>query len=291
MDAPPTLTKDRTATVFANGVAFAYRTQGPEDGPLVLCLHGFPDSADSFSPLLGRLAGAGFRAVAPFMRGYAPSGLAPDHHYAPLDLGRDVLALIKAFGAEQACLVGHDWGAVAAYAAAGLNPDAVRRMVVAAMPHPRRFILRPNGRQLQRSRYMLRFQWPGRHEWLGTTAGLSRLVREWSPDWAFTEGDLAPMRANLADPARRKALLRYYRALPRACVDVRTQRVMLAPVAVTTRVIYGADDGCIGRDMFLGQEHLFLMNHDQVEMPGVGHFMHYEAPTPFADHVLAFVGV
>jgi pimeloyl-ACP methyl ester carboxylesterase len=106
--------------IRANGVHFAYFDAG--QGPLVLCLHGFPDTAWSFVPLLERLAAAGYCAVAPFMRGYPPSGPAPDGDYRVITLGRDALALIEALGAQRAVLVGHDWGAAATYIAAALAP-------------------------------------------------------------------------------------------------------------------------------------------------------------------------
>ena len=110
--------------IRANGVHFAYLDAG--QGPLVLCLHGFPDTAWSFVPLLERLAAAGYRAVAPFMRGYPPSGPAPDGDYRVITLGRDALALIEVLGAQRAVLVGHDWGAAATYIAAALAPERVR---------------------------------------------------------------------------------------------------------------------------------------------------------------------
>jgi pimeloyl-ACP methyl ester carboxylesterase len=145
--------------IRANGVHFAYLDAG--QGPLVLCLHGFPDTAWSFVPLLERLAAAGYRTVAPFMRGYPPSGPAPDGDYRVITLGRDALALIEALGAHRAVLVGHDWGAAATYIAAALAPERVDRMVTAAVPHLRRFLLWPNLRQLKRSRYMGFFQLRG----------------------------------------------------------------------------------------------------------------------------------
>ncbi|MES4793201.1 MAG: alpha/beta hydrolase, partial [Chloroflexota bacterium] len=101
----------------ANGVEFAYLTAG--DGPLALLLHGFPDTAHTWRHLLPELAAAGFRVVAPWMRGYAPSSLAPDDCYQSGALGADAIALHEALGGDtDAVLVGHDWGAVAAYAAA-----------------------------------------------------------------------------------------------------------------------------------------------------------------------------
>ena len=98
--------------VDANGLRFAYVSEGT--GPLVLLLHGFPDTAHSWDGVMPEVARAGFRAVAPFMRGYFPTAIPADHEYDGDALGRDVLALIAALGEQQAIVVGHDWGASAA---------------------------------------------------------------------------------------------------------------------------------------------------------------------------------
>jgi len=99
-------------TVRANGLDFPILEAG--DGPLVLCAHGFPDHAQSWIPVLDRLARAGYWAVAPALRGYWVGGTAPDGSYRASATGQDVLALIEALGAEQAVLIGHDLGARAA---------------------------------------------------------------------------------------------------------------------------------------------------------------------------------
>src|SRR5437764_3909097 len=108
----------RPGSVSAHGISFHYLELGA--GPLVLCLHGFPDYAFTYRYLLPVLAAAGFRGVAPFMRGYAPTTAAPDGRYQSVLLAQDTVALIVALGAERACLVGHDWGAQATYGAAVL---------------------------------------------------------------------------------------------------------------------------------------------------------------------------
>jgi hypothetical protein len=82
--------------IQANGVDFAYLAAGPTDGPLALCLHGFPDHAPTFRHLLRALADAGWHAVAPWMRGYHPTGLAPDNQYQSATLSLDALALLGA---------------------------------------------------------------------------------------------------------------------------------------------------------------------------------------------------
>src|SRR5580765_1168097 len=100
----------RQGRVRANGLTFATLEAG--DGPLVLCLHGFPDHARSFRHQLPALAAAGFRAVAPFMRGYAPTEVPPDGPYQSAALAQDAVALIDALGYQRAAIFGHDWGAV-----------------------------------------------------------------------------------------------------------------------------------------------------------------------------------
>ena len=110
--------------IHANGIRFAYLEEGA--GPLVLMLHGFPDTALTWDHLRPELAKLGFRAVSPFMRGYSPTEV-PD---APIDarvLGEDAVALVKALGEEEAILIGHDWGAVAAYAAVSLHPEVFKQ--------------------------------------------------------------------------------------------------------------------------------------------------------------------
>src|SRR5580692_3120032 len=122
-------------TVEANGVEFAYLEAGPADGPLALCLHGFPDTAHTWRHLVPALAEAGYRAVAPWTRGYAPTALSPDGSYQVGALAADASALHEALGGDsRAVLVGHDWGAFASYGAASLHPERWRRIVTMAVP-------------------------------------------------------------------------------------------------------------------------------------------------------------
>src|SRR3954466_10004218 len=113
-----------TGDIRANGLRFHYLVMG--EGPLALCLHGFPDSPYTYRYLLPELAEAGYRAVAPFNRGFAPTQLPADrHHVHTSTMVADVLALHDALaGGADALLVAHDWGAVAAWGAAGSRPEA-----------------------------------------------------------------------------------------------------------------------------------------------------------------------
>ncbi len=276
----------------ANGLEFGIleaKPAGLANAPLLLLLHGFPDSAHSFAPILPRLADAGFHAVAPFMRGYLPTAIPADGDYRVSTLARDVIALIDHLGAEKAVVVGHDWGAAATYAAAALRPDRIRGVVTAAIPHLRRFLLRPSFAQLGRSRYMAQFQRRGIEPGLMANhcAALKALVQNWSPGMDVN-AVLAPVWAAFSEPARLRAALGYYRALPAGFVSSELWQLMLAATPVPALVMHGRQDGCIAAEMFEGQKHLFAAGMTLKCFENAGHFMHLEAPDEFTDAVLGF---
>jgi pimeloyl-ACP methyl ester carboxylesterase len=190
--------------VTANDVEFAYLTAGPGDGPLALCLHGFPDSAHTWRRLAPALVDAGHRVVAPFLRGYAPTAVPADGAYQTGALAKDAFALHEVLGGdERAVVIGHDWGAAATYGAASLAPDRWRRVVTAAVP--------PSGAvgkgfltydQLQRSWYMFFFQHPLADIVTGQDdlEFVDRLWADWSPGYDAAE-DLALLKPSLREPA------------------------------------------------------------------------------------------
>ncbi|MDN5938283.1 MAG: alpha/beta fold hydrolase [Salinisphaera sp.] len=283
----PTIT---TLQLAANGLRFSARAAG--QGPLVLCLHGFPDSAHGFDALLLTLAGAGYRAVAPFMRGYAPTTAPRKSDYGVPTLGRDVLALADALGAQRFHVIGHDWGAIAAYAAAAYAPRRIPGMVTAAVPPLRRFLANMRARQLRRSWYIGFFQlpWLSEHRLGGDDCALvERLWRAWSPHWEFTAADLDPVKNILSDPRSKRAALGYYRALPGLLCGPRCRRerarMLTSRLQVPTLMIAGESDGCIGPEMWRGTEICFTAPCNVTTM-AAGHFMHRELPEPFAQAVL-----
>jgi len=189
-------------TVHANGLDFPILEAG--SGPLVLCLHGFPDHAQNWQRLLDRLAGEGYWAVAPAMRGYWASGAAPDGSYRGWATGRDVLALIEALGRNQADVIGHDLGARAAYAAASLHASRVRKLVGMAVPYGSKLAtaLVADGDQQRRSWYMFFFQTrfaeiaiP-----LNDFAFIDRLWQEWSPGYVLPLAERAALKETLSQP-------------------------------------------------------------------------------------------
>jgi pimeloyl-ACP methyl ester carboxylesterase len=179
----------RSGRVTANGIEFGVLEVG--SGPLALCLHGFPDSAHSWRHLLPELARAGFRAVAPFMRGYAPTSLAVDGCYQLGALVADAVALHDALGGdEQAVLIGNDWGAETGYGAAALAPERWRKLVTIAVP-PAALDARifSDYQQLRRFFYVF-FMKTARAEAViaaDDMAFLDRLWEDWSPGYDATE--------------------------------------------------------------------------------------------------------
>lgn len=275
----------RAATVRANGLQFGVLEAG--SGPLALCLHGFPDAAYTWRHLLPALAGAGFHAVAPFMRGYAPTAVPADGAYHLGALVADAVALHEVLGGDgDAVLIGHDWGAEAAYGAAAFAPDRWRRLVTLAVP-PAALdeVLFSDYEQLKRSFYLFMFRDPAG---LAETAVarddlafLDKLWRDWSP--GFQPGEhLARVKDCLRQPANLAAALGYYRA----AVD---QEAAARQAPQPTLYLHGARDGCIGVDLVRGAERLLAPSSRMIVIDEAGHFLHLEEPGQVNDHILSWV--
>ncbi|MET4214573.1 alpha/beta hydrolase [Bradyrhizobium sp. LA2.1] len=273
-----------------SGLRMGYVSRGK--GPLVIFLHGFPDTFRGFLPILDVVAAAGYRAVAPALRGYGPTALAPDGDYRVEASAKDAVGLADALGADRFSVVGHDWGAATAYAASNLAPDRIDSLITAAVPHTGHFFLTPRLKQLFRSRYILGFQlpsFPERSLSRNDFAGIESLIRRWSPDWAFGETEMRPLKDNYAEQGRLTAALSYYRQLPRSLLSPLSRRLIFSPVVTPTRTIFGLRDGCFGAEMFANQERLFPGGLDLVPLAEAGHFMQWEQPTQFARLVVDFL--
>ena len=284
----------RERTVRANGLDFPILEAG--SGRLVLCLHGFPDHAQSWAHFLDRLAQEGYWAVAPALRGYWAGGAAPDGSYRALATGQDVLALIEALGAEQADLIGHDFGARAAYAAASLDATRIRKLVGLAVPYgkglPTAFVA--DGDQQRRSWYMFFFhtRLAEAAVQLNDFAFLDRLWREWSPGYVLPPANRSALNATFGQPGVLTQTLAYYRQLFTPPSDAAAQALEVrasGPIAVPSLYLHGTEDGCMSPQLSEGMEAMFKNGLERVVMPGVGHFLHLEQPDAVLSRVLRFL--
>jgi pimeloyl-ACP methyl ester carboxylesterase len=283
-------------TVTANGVEFAYLAEGPADGPLALCLHGFPDTAHSWRYLLPRLAEAGYRAVAPFLRGYAPTSVPADGHYDTGTLALDACALHDALGGtDQAVIIGHDWGAFATYGAAAYQPERWRRVVTAAVA-PQASMASGFFRfdQLKRSWYVFFFQTAFAEYTVGMDnfAFIDRLWADWSPGYDG-KADAALVKDALAGSEHLTAAISYYRSMfvgapdDPAAAAAQAASATIAPQP--SLYLHGADDGCMGLDT-IGPVIDFLAPGSEVMViEGAGHFMQVEKPDEVNDRILSFL--
>jgi pimeloyl-ACP methyl ester carboxylesterase len=275
----------KEAFVRANGVRFATIEAG--DGPLVLCLHGFPDHAYSFRHQLPALAAAGFRAVAPFMRGYAPTAIPADGRYQSAVLAQDVIALITALGYSSAHLFGHDWGAIAATGAAILAPEKVTTLVTAAVAHGPSVLTAflSSYDQQRRSWYMFFFQHPFSDAALAHNDFhfIERLWQDWSPGWRYPAEHMEALKATFRAPGVAQASLGYYRCTLNPAnqdpqlADVQMQ-ISMSPVPVPSMILHGARDGCMGVELLEGMEAMFPSGLRKVVIAAAGHFVHQEKP-------------
>lgn len=145
-----------------DGLTFDVDDSGPEDGPVTILLHGWPQDRTSWHAVTPRLTDAGLRVIAPDLRGYSP-GARPPHHldYAIDELIGDVIALVDELGAETAHIVGHDWGGALAWAVAARHPDRVATLTVLSTPSPAGMAHGVRqGDQLKHSWYMAIFALP-----------------------------------------------------------------------------------------------------------------------------------
>src|SRR5262245_45020657 len=282
--------------VDANGLRFATLEAGT--GPLVLCLHGFPDHARSFRHQLPALAAAGFRAVAPFMRGYAPTEIPADGRYQSAVLAYDAVELIGALGYESAVVFGHDWGALAAYGAAILAPEKVTKLITAALPHGPAVLNAFLGDydQQRRSWYMFFFQHPFADAAVphNDFRFLERLWQDWSPGWRYPPEEMEELKRTFRSPGVLQAALAYYRCTLNPAnqdptlSDLQTLLAM-SPVNVPTLVFHGAQDGCMGADLLDGMEALFPKGLRKALIAGAGHFVHQEKPDEVNRLLLEFL--
>ncbi len=271
--------------VTANGLRFHFAEHGPADGELVLLLHGFPEFWWSWRHQLIALGEAGYRVVAPDLRGYGASDK-PPRGYDGYTLSSDVAGMIRALGAKRAHLVGHDWGGLLAWTVATLHPGIVASMTAVAMPHPlrlRQALLRDPG-QLRASSYIGFFQLPRLPEarlLRDDGAYVGELLADWGGPGFPDDETRARCREAVQVAGVAHSALEWYRWSVRSLTrpsGVRFQKLLGRGVAAPVLHLHGDLDGCLLRSTAEGSGAWAHGGYALHVLDGVGHFPHQERP-------------
>ena len=276
-----------SVAVDTNGISLHTRQAGPEDGPLVVLLHGFPEFWYGWHRQIKPLADAGYRVIVPDQRGYNRSDK-PDgvDSYRIETLAADVVGLLDAADRETAAVAGHDWGAAVAWWLALSYPERIESLTAVNVPHPTvmETTLRNSLSQLRKSWYMFAFQLPALPEAISTANNcrvLRRGLTNSSRPGTFSATDLERYRAAWQQPDALTAMINWYRAMGRYRPQPPRQQV-----SVPTLVMWGQQDEFLASTM--AEESLdYCDDAELVTFPSATHWVLHEEPEETADALLA----
>jgi len=297
-DTPPAAPIDgaefESSFVQANGLRFHVVSSGPKTGKPVLLLHGFPEFWYSWRHQLRALAQAGYRAIAPDLRGYnlsdKPSGVA---NYQTRILMSDVVALVAALGYTTVDLVGHDWGGAIAWAVAASSEhrQVIRSLAILNAPHPAAFVRRMSLSQLRRSWYMLFFQIPSLPEHLIRKDGfalLRRMLSRSAQPGTFSAPDLDRFVEAMSQPGALTCAMNYYRAMLRQNLVAELRRLSTIPASLPVLLVWGERDVALGKELTYDL-HKFVDNLRIEYVPDAGHWVQQESPETVNRALLQFL--
>lgn len=274
----------KTIEFHANGIEFSALEAGKSNAPLIVLLHGFPDNAYTWEKNIPALVEAGFRVVAPFLRGYPPTETPADNRFDRATLALDVKGIIEALTDKPAFLAGQDWGAAITYGVLAAFPEVVKRAVVMTIPHPAMMRLSlTDPAQIHRAFHWWFFQLPEIPEAAVAAndfAFIDYLWNYWSPNLR-DETHIKQVKDMLAQPGALKSSLAYYRNMFQTSnADAQmaeTNERINRPISVPTLAVCGAGD--IRGEFLAAQKQFFTGEYEYKIIPDCGHFLHREKPS------------
>lgn len=278
-------------TIATNGIHLHAVETGPEGGPLLILLHGFPEFWYGWHRQIDPLAAAGFRVLIPDQRGYNLSDKPEKISAYNLDtLARDIVGLIDEAGAAKACVAGHDWGGAVAWWLGIKHPERIEKLALLNIPHPlvMQRALRKNPAQRKKSSYIFFFQLP----WLpertfraNRFAYGTKALQATSRPGTFSDADLDLYREAWSQPGAVRSMIHWYRAALRA----RAERPTSPRVRVPTLLLWGAQDRFLGRE--LAQPSIELCDDGRLEfVEEASHWIQHEEPERVSRELIGFFG-
>ncbi len=291
---------------------------GSATAPLVMLVHGFPDTPKSWYGVAEKLVDAGYQVLMPWLRGYSTGSAKRDAAYDLISCAEDLAAWCDELGQTQAHLVGHDWGAVLAQIAALLAAQAgqplspskaatqaagaqsIHWQSISLLAIPAFYPLLKSThalpslpKQLKLSSYMAHLQSAQSWRWVSAdhAAWVEKTWQRWSPSWLFTPNDIAEARATLSQPTIAWAATRYYRSLftPWRASTRQVYALMSKPIRQPLLLLAGRDDGCMHSDFHERLARNLAGNAQSHVLANVGHFLQAENPRTVADYLLKFI--
>ncbi len=267
----------RERYIETNGIKLHVMEAGPQDGPMLLFLHGFPEFWYAWRRQIGYFAEKGYLVVVPDQRGYnlsdKPQGIAA---YKIDELAKDIVGLIDAYGRDKILLVGHDWGASVSWWVAMKYPERISKMVILNVPHPKVMAkhMFTNYDQMQKSWYIFYFQLPGAVEQLAQATNYQwalNLITSNAKPGAFSPEDLEKYREAFARPGAFSAMVNWYRA----SVQTKQEQPQSFDVEAPLLFLWGEEDIAMLAQM-ADESMPYCKNGKLIRMPGVSHWIQHE---------------
>ncbi|MBF6633476.1 MAG: alpha/beta hydrolase [Planococcus sp. (in: Bacteria)] len=263
----------------SNGINLHIAVAGPEDGPLVVLLHGFPEFWFGWKNQIQPLAEKGYRVVAPDQRGYnlsdKPEGI---DNYTVDHLRDDVIGIIEHFKKESAIVIGHDWGGAVAWHLAATHPEYVDKLIVLNIPHPKAMprVLKKNPLQWMKSSYIAFFQLPNLPEkalGMGEFKTMQQSIEQTSKPNTFSSHEMEQYKTAWSQSDALTAMLNWYRAIRRGSF----RQIPETKIKVPVRIIWGLGDQFLSP--MLAKESMSFC--EEVNLTFVGeatHWIQHEQP-------------
>ncbi|ALS75550.1 alpha/beta hydrolase [Planococcus rifietoensis] len=265
--------------IETNGIRLHTAVAGPEDGELVVLLHGFPEFSYGFHHQMEALAASGYRVVAPDQRGYHLSDKPEQiEDYTINKLSDDIAGLIEAFGETSAMVIGHDWGGAVSWHLAASKPDYVKKLIAINIPHPAAMprVFMKNPLQWLKSSYMAFFQLPEVPEKLMAAndfESMKQAMKGTARLDAFTDQELERYKDAWSQPGALTGMLNWYRTIRKGSL----LQMPKAPMRMPVRIIWGLGDQFLS-PMLATESLKFCENAELVWVGEATHWVHHEQP-------------
>ncbi len=270
------LNKQALNHILVNNLEYLYIKHG--NGPVIFFLHGFPDSAYTWSIIIDELS-KNYTCIVPFLRGYYPTEIPKDGDYSMTTIATDINKIASALDINTYSVVGHDWGATVAYTMANMFPKRIAKICTIGMPHPK--FLKPTFSLLYKARhiiYLMNEEKSAKRVSKNHFQYLTKLYKRWSPNWKDYNKTRDQIMTDFSKEGRIKAALGYYWQLKNKADNLEKSKIYNQLPQVPLLTLVGKKDGTVVLKQFKQMERELKSDFKLFIHPTAGHFLHQENP-------------